>query len=103
MTFLWLDNQGLPRRQYGRQRFERRIDDRTAGDIADALRAQGIQPAALAMRYLKVDMDVALRVLAGVSARRGTARAVAATMDRRQRQAECEADAGNLPTELAGV
>jgi hypothetical protein len=102
MTFLWLDNDGLPRRPSGRQRFERRIDDRTANDIADALRAHGIQPAALAMDYLEVDMDVALRVLAGVSARRGTATAVAATLDRRQRQRGHAGAVGFTP-ELSGA
>ncbi|WP_036169102.1 hypothetical protein [Massilia sp. 9096] len=72
MTFLWLDNDGLPRRPLRQQRFERRIDDRTAADIADALRARGVQAAALAMDHLQVDMDVALRVLAGATTRRGS-------------------------------
>jgi len=70
MTFLWIDNQGLPPRHLGERRFERRIDERTAGDIADALRARGIQAAALAMDHLQVDMDLALRVLAGQRQRR---------------------------------
>lgn len=70
MTFLWIDNQGLPPRQYGERRFERRIDERTANDIADALRARGTQAAALAMDHLHVDMDLALRVLNGARKRR---------------------------------
>jgi hypothetical protein len=102
MTFVWLDNQGLPRRSYKSQRFERRIDERTAGDIADALRARGIGAAALAMEHLKVDMDVALQVLAGVSQRRGKSFA-AATLDRRQRLAEDEALPARLAPELAGA
>lgn len=69
MTFLWINDQGLPPRHFRQQRFERRIDDRTAGDIADALRARGIGAAALAMDHLQVDMDVALRVLAGTHRR----------------------------------
>jgi hypothetical protein len=100
MTFKWLDNQGLPRRPPRRLRFERRIDARTASDIADALRAQGIQPAALAMQYLKVDMDVALRVLAGVSTRRGTVTAVVAVERGQRRPKRDKAEAGVQP-ELA--
>jgi hypothetical protein len=70
MTFLWIDNQGLPTRHLGERRFERRIDERTASDIADALRARGIQAAAMAMDHLHIDMDLALRVLAGQRQRR---------------------------------
>lgn len=70
MTFLWIDNQGLPPRHYGAHRFERRIDERTAGDISDALRARGIQASAMAMEHLHVDMDLALRVLSGARKRR---------------------------------
>lgn len=92
MTFLWLDNDGLPRRPLRQRRFERRIDEHTAGDIADALRARGIQPAALAMQYLRVDMDVALRVLAGASTRRGSGAATPSAY-RKQRQADREAAA----------
>ncbi|MGJ7913987.1 hypothetical protein ACI48D_00715 [Massilia sp. LXY-6] len=54
-----------PRIQSTKRRFERRIDDRTASDIGDALRADGTQAAALAMQHLQVDVQVALRVLAG--------------------------------------
>jgi Arc/MetJ family transcription regulator len=71
MTFLWVDNQGLPPRHLGgSHRFERRIDERTAGDITDALRAGGTQAAAMAMEHLHVDMDLALRVLSGARKRR---------------------------------
>jgi hypothetical protein len=101
MTFKWLDNQGLPRRPPRRLRFERRIDARTASDIADALRAQGIQPAALAMQYLKVDMDVALRVLAGVSTRRGTVTAVVAVLERGQRRPKRDKLTAGVQPELA--
>jgi hypothetical protein len=102
MTFMWIENQGLPRRPYRQQRFERRIDDRTADDIADALRARGIQPAALAMQYLKVDMDVALRVLAGASTWRGL-RGMAAVPSayRKQRQADQEFAVVGAAGELA--
>jgi hypothetical protein len=58
----------------GKRRFERRIDDRTASDIGDALRAQGVQAAAVAMDHLQVDVDVALRVLAGTNDELGKVR-----------------------------
>jgi hypothetical protein len=58
----------------GKRRFERRIDDRTADDIADALRARGTQAAAVAMQHLHVDVEVALRVLAGTDDDRGKVR-----------------------------
>jgi hypothetical protein len=58
----------------GKRRFERRIDDRTADDIADALRARGNQAAAVAMQHLHVDVEVALRVLAGTEDDRGKVR-----------------------------
>lgn len=74
MTYLWIDNQGLPPRHFGAHRFERRIDEHTASDIADALRARGIQASAMAMEYLHVDMDLALRVLARANTRRGQPR-----------------------------
>jgi hypothetical protein len=54
-------------RYTGKRRFERRIDDRTASDIGDALRARGVQAAAVAMDHLRVDVDVALRVLTGTN------------------------------------
>jgi hypothetical protein len=48
-----------------KRRFERRIDDQTANDIRDALRAESTQAAAAAMDHLRVDVQVALRVLVG--------------------------------------
>ncbi len=57
-----------------KRRFERRIDDRTAGDIRDALRAGSIQAAAVAMDHLQVDVQVALRVLAGTNDELGKVR-----------------------------
>lgn len=86
MTFKWLDNQGLPRRPARRLRFERRVDARTAADIADALRASGVQAAALAMDHLQVDLKVALRMLAAVSTRRGAVTTVVAVLEHRQRR-----------------
>ena len=62
----------MPPRSPGQRRFERRIDERTAGDIADALRARGVQAQALALEHLHVDVDLALRVLAGKRERRNT-------------------------------
>jgi hypothetical protein len=58
-------------RYNGKRRFERRIDDQTAGDIADALRAGSTQAAAAAMDHLQVDVQVALRVLAGTNGELG--------------------------------
>jgi hypothetical protein len=58
-------------RYTGKRRFERRIDDQTASNIADALRARGTQAAAVAMDHLQVDVQVALRVLAGTDDDRG--------------------------------
>jgi Arc/MetJ family transcription regulator len=55
----------VPRLYPGKRHFERRIDARTAQDIDDALRADSVKAAALAMEHLQVDVDVALRVLAG--------------------------------------
>jgi uncharacterized protein (UPF0303 family) len=54
-------------RYSGKRRFERRIDDQTAGDIGDALRAGSTQAAAVAMDHMQVDVQVALRVLAGTN------------------------------------
>jgi hypothetical protein len=62
MTYLRTQRPGT---YYGKRRFERRIDDRTADDIGDALRADSVQAAALAMEHLEVDVEVALRVLTG--------------------------------------
>jgi hypothetical protein len=92
MTFLWIDNGGLPRR-VARQRFERRIDEHTAGDIADALRARGSQAAALAMEYLHVDMDLALRVLNGARKRRSVMQDAVQAAYGRRRRARAEAGA----------
>lgn len=64
MSYLRMSNQQVPRLYPGQRNFERRIDDRTASDIGDALRADSVQ-AALAMQHLHVDVQVALRVLAG--------------------------------------
>ena len=58
----------------GKRRFERRIDDRTAGDISDALRASSTQAAAVAMQHLDVDVEVALRVLSGANDELGKVR-----------------------------
>jgi hypothetical protein len=101
MTFLWIDNQGLPPRHYGGARFERRIDELTASNIADALRARGIQPAALAMEYLRVDMDLAVRVLAGARKRRSALQEAITYRTRRPASAHCD-PLEDLAPELAG-
>ena len=102
MTFLWIDNQGLPPRHFGAHRFERRIDERTAGDIADALRARGIQASAMAMEHLHVDMDLALRVLSGVRQRRSMVQdAVQAAYGRRRAARADSATRQDLRPELA--
>lgn len=102
MTFLWVENQGLPPRHLGGQRFERRIDDRTANDIADALRARGIQAAAMAMEHLHVDMDLALRVLAGTRKRRSAVReAVQSAYASRRLGSANGTFAATVPPELA--
>jgi len=54
----------IPRMYPGERSFERRIDERTAEDIGDALRADSVQAAAMAMEHPQVDVQVALRVLA---------------------------------------
>jgi Arc/MetJ family transcription regulator len=74
MTYLRTGHHKLPRLSPGQRHFERRIDERTAGDIGDALRADSVQAAALAMDHLQVDVDVALRVLAGKNDERGIKR-----------------------------
>lgn len=61
----------IPRMYPGKRSFERRIDERTAKDIGDALRADSVQAAAMAMEHLQVDVQVALRVLAGTNDDRG--------------------------------
>ena len=61
-------------RYAGKPRFERRIDDQTANDIRDALRAGSTQAAAAAMDHLHVDVEVALRVLAGTNDELGKVR-----------------------------
>ena len=74
MSYLRINSLKVPRMYLGRRHFERRIDDRTAADIGDALRADSVQAAALAMEHLQVDVDVALRVLAGKNDDRGKKR-----------------------------
>jgi hypothetical protein len=74
MLYLWISDRELPKLQSGKRRFERRIDERTADDIRDALRAQGTQAAALAMDHLRVDVEVAMRVLAGAHGERSRIR-----------------------------
>jgi hypothetical protein len=65
MSYLRMSCHEVPWLYPGKREFERRIDDRTADDIGDALRAGSVQAAALAMQHLQVDVQVALRVLAG--------------------------------------
>jgi hypothetical protein len=72
MTYLWINNHEVRLLHYGKPRFERRIDERTADDVRDALKARGTQAAALAMQHLQVDVDVARRVLAGTSKQRSS-------------------------------
>lgn len=74
MSYLRINPHKVPRMVPGKRHFERRIDERTAADIGDALRADSIQAAALAMEHLEVDVDVALRVLAGKNDDRGKKR-----------------------------
>lgn len=74
MSNLRTGSHKVPRLSPGRRHFERRIDERTAADIGDALRADGVQAAAMAMDHLHVDVDVALRVLAGKNDDRGKKR-----------------------------
>lgn len=74
MSYLRINSHKVPRLYPGKRHFERRIDERTAADIGDALRADSVQAAALAMEHLHVDVDVALRVLAGKNDDRGKKR-----------------------------
>jgi hypothetical protein len=74
MTYLHIQDQGLPKRAVG----ERRSDCATADNIDDALRAHGLRTAAQAMEYQHVDLAVALRVLSHPARRRGSAPAVIA-------------------------
>ncbi len=74
ITYLRLNSHNVPRMTPGKRHFERRIDERTAADIGDALRADSVQAAAMAMDHLQVDVDVALRVLAGKNDDRGKKR-----------------------------
>jgi len=73
MSYLRIHHK-VPRLYPGKRHFERRIDERTAADIGDALRADSVQAAAMAMDHLNVDVDVALRVLAGKNDDRGKKR-----------------------------
>jgi hypothetical protein len=68
MTYLRTNSHKVPR-LYAGKRFERRIDEHTAADIGDALRADSVQAAAQAMDHLQVDVQVAMRVLAGTTDR----------------------------------
>lgn len=77
MSYLRSANHQVPRLSPGKRQFERRIDERTAADIGDALRADSVQAAAMAMDHLQVDVDVALRVLAGTNDDRGKKRRTA--------------------------
>jgi hypothetical protein len=74
MIYLRTDIDKVPPLYPGKRHFERRIDERTAKDIGDALRADSVQAAAMAMDHLQVDVDVALRVLAGKNDDRGKKR-----------------------------
>jgi hypothetical protein len=74
MSYLRMSSQKVPRLYPGKRHFERRIDERTATDISDALRAESVQAAAMAMDHLQVDVQVALRVLAGTNDERGKKR-----------------------------
>jgi hypothetical protein len=74
MSYLRINPHKVPRLTPGQRHFERRVDERTAKDIGDALRAESVQAAALAMEHLQVDVDVALRVLAGKNDERGKKR-----------------------------
>jgi hypothetical protein len=78
MSYLRTGSHKVPRLSPGKRHFERRIDERTATDIGDALRADSVQAAAMAMDHLQVDVDVALRVLAGKNDDRGKKRRPAA-------------------------
>ena len=65
MTYLRTSSHKVPKMYPGKRNFERRIDEHTAADIGDALRADSVQAAAQAMDHLQVDVQVAMRVLAG--------------------------------------
>jgi hypothetical protein len=69
MTYLRTNSHKVPKLYPGQRRFERRIDEHTAADIGDALRADSVQAAAQAMDHLQVDVQVAMRVLAGTTER----------------------------------
>jgi hypothetical protein len=66
MTFMHIRDQGLPKHALG----ERRFDLATADKVHDALRAQGLQPAAQALEHQQVGLALALRVLAAPGRRR---------------------------------
>jgi hypothetical protein len=74
MTYLRTNSHKVPKLYPGQRRFERRIDEHTAADIGDALRADSVQAAAQAMDHLQVDVQVAMRVLAGTKDERGKKR-----------------------------
>jgi hypothetical protein len=66
MTYRWIDDQGLLKKLLG----ERRIDPWTARIVDDALRGGESAQAARSMAWRRVNMDVALRVLAMPGKRR---------------------------------
>jgi hypothetical protein len=74
VTYLRTNSHKVPRLYPGKRHFERRIDEHTAADIGDALRADSVQAAAQAMDHLQVDVQVAMRVLAGTNDDRGKKR-----------------------------
>jgi len=68
MTYRWIDDQGLLKKVLG----ERRIDPWTAAVVADALRDHSGADAAKLMAYRRVNIDVALRVVAAPARRRSS-------------------------------
>ena len=68
MTYRWIDDQGLLKKVLG----ERRIDPWTAAVVDEALRAPSGPEAAKLMAYRRVNIDVALRVVAKPDRRRSS-------------------------------
>jgi len=66
MTYRWIDDQGLLRKVLG----ERRIDPWTAAIVDEAVQIGKGPDAAKLMAYRRVNIDVALRVLAAPERRR---------------------------------
>lgn len=77
MTFLHIQDQGLPQRALG----ERRRDRATAQSVDDALRARGMGAQAQAMAFQAVSLEVALRVLGDGGQRRAPVHAALPTPD----------------------